>query len=176
MGKAEGSETETHDLSNGPEEDRSRATCAVGEAKERCLERGARSNWGGNMENFDWVQERFQCSLSEVFETLKIEVEQDVATRERLRPKNEAHQHYAFKFVSRGQTFSALLEGSRLHKSVMFSLESNHISIRRDGTDSALMATPTLNDEGRCLLKIGNKEYERWQVRKMALEDLFFVA
>ena len=35
---------------------------------------------------------------------------------------------------------------------------------------------PDLNDEGRCLLRIGNKEYERWQVRKMALEVLFFVA
>jgi len=35
--------------------------------------------------------------------------------------------------------------------------------------------TVGINDEGRCVLKDDeDKEYEQWQVRKLALEKLFF--
>jgi len=37
-----------------------------------------------------------------------------------------------------------------------------------------LEATLTLNDSGECRVKIGGQEYELWQMRKKALENLFF--
>lgn len=124
-------------------------------------------------ENLNWVKERFRCSLGEVFEKLKAEVKEDVAAREELRPRTPAREHYAFKFTSTDRTFTALLEGNKLHKSVEFSLEDKAISVRTGG-HPILSATVTLNDEGRCVVRINNKEYERWQIRKMALEALFF--
>jgi hypothetical protein len=54
------------------------------------------------------------------------EGEHDIEANERLRPKTEAHQHYAFKFVSRGQTFPALPEGFQIHNSVSFTLSASH--------------------------------------------------
>jgi hypothetical protein len=31
-----------------------------------------------------------------------------------------------------------------------------------------------LNDEGRCVLRENGAEFEEWQVRKLALESMFF--
>jgi hypothetical protein len=124
------------------------------------------------MTDFDWVKARAECSIAEVFEQLKSEVEADVTAREKLRPKNEAHQHYAFKFTVTGRTFSVFIESNKIHRSASFTLRDNRISIRKDHQE--FFALAALNDEGRCVLRVNNKDYERWQVRKMALEELFF--
>lgn len=42
------------------------------------------------------------------------------------------------------------------------------------GHEIKLRATITLNNEGRCMLKVDGEELEPWNVRRMALEDLFF--
>jgi hypothetical protein len=38
----------------------------------------------------------------------------------------------------------------------------------------SLRRPQTINDEGKCRLKVGGIEREFWQVRRMALEALFF--
>jgi hypothetical protein len=43
----------------------------------------------------------------------------------------------------------------------------------RDG-DRTITAGITLNNEGLCKLKVGETELDHWQVRRMALERLFF--
>ena len=46
-----------------------------------------------------------------------------------------------------------------------------------DGADKLMFdATLTLNDKGECRLKIGEKELDFWQFRKLALEDLLLPA
>ena len=126
-------------------------------------------------DNFKWVKERFRCSLGEVFEALKTEVDQDVKEREEvLQPPDR--QYCVFRFRTSDRSFTAWIEGPNIHKSVDFKLEDGYISVRKNGEDKIIRATTTLSDEGRCVLKIDNKEreYERWQLRKLALEDLFF--
>jgi hypothetical protein len=55
----------------------------------------------------------------------------------------------------------------------MFRRGLKTIEVSGDGI-KAFEATPTVNDEGKCRLKVNGIEREFWQVRRMALEKLFF--
>ena len=123
------------------------------------------------MPEFDWVTARAKCSVANLFEALKLEVKQDVEIREALCAKGS---HYGFDFVAEGKMFSAIVQGNKIHHAVTFSLEDQLISVRNENDAVMFRAVPTLNDDGRCLLKVGDKEYELWQFRKKALESLFF--
>jgi hypothetical protein len=58
-------------------------------------------------------------------------------------------------------------------REVRFSLATNGISLKRG--QNTFMIALTLNDEGRCKLSVdGGPQQEQWQVRRMALEGLFF--
>ena len=123
------------------------------------------------IESLNWVKQRFYCSIGDVFEQLRTQVRSDVEERERLRPKQD--DHYAFKFSATDRSFTAMLDGHKIHKTVEFPLEQRAISVSSDG-NLILSAKTTLSNDGRCVLLIKNVEYENWQVRKMALDDLFF--
>ncbi len=120
------------------------------------------------MESFDWVTARAQCFPATVFEQLRLQVEEDVKTRNRLL----ADPHDAFAVVDNGNKFSVIVLGNPLRK-VTFSLANENISVQRKGT-VICEATLTLNDEGECKVKINGQERELWQLRKAVLEDLFF--
>ena len=59
------------------------------------------------------------------------------------------------------------------HRSVVFELVDEGIRVRDDQKVS-FIATATISNERICKLKVDDQEYEFWQVRKMALENLFF--
>ena len=131
------------------------------------------------MKHVDWVKALSRWSAAEAFEKLRLQVESDVETRKALQPSN--YNTYTFKFVSNGEKFSVVLEGTNregnnIFYAVSFSLESRRITVRaRDEKDTVMFsATTTLNGEGDCCLKVEGQERELWQVGKMALEDLFF--
>jgi hypothetical protein len=127
------------------------------------------------MSEFDWVEKRFHCSLGEVFENLRAEVDGDVRKRQELLDPSE-RSFWTFNFRSSDRSFTAWVRSrdTDVHKTVEFRLEATHISIRRPEPAKIILASVTLNNEGRCILKIVDEEYERWQLRKLALEDLFF--
>jgi hypothetical protein len=121
--------------------------------------------------DFNWVSERAACSLAIIFGTLKLQVREDVKTRTDLRPDQP---HYGFKFADHApDAFIVGLDAEPAHYSILFKLESKKIEISGDGIKT-FEATPTVNDEGKCLLKVNGVEREFWQVRRMALEKLFF--
>jgi hypothetical protein len=128
---------------------------------------------GKKPENFDWVTARSNCSLVVVFEKLKHQIGVDVQTRNALRPVG---LHYAFRLVDNGSnTFAVLVESNFANPAVRFTLDADKISIAAsDGPKCE--ASVTLCDDGECRLKIANQTYDLWQVRKMALEELFFRA
>jgi hypothetical protein len=123
------------------------------------------------MATFDWVTARAQCSVNEVFEKLRAQVTEDVDICHKLRPKGEP---LAFRFVSESRKFSALVEGNKIHHSVIFSLNDQVITVYTDDDTLIFHAEVTLNNEGKCVVKINDEECELWQMRKMALEKLFF--
>jgi hypothetical protein len=121
----------------------------------------------------DWVSKRFRCSYPNVFKELRLQVEEDVKTRNGLRPGNSP---YAFSVTENGEGFSVVLEGKDVHRSVTFQLGEHSISVRDDDGNRMFEVTLAFSDEGECKLHVDNKEREFWQVRRMALEELLFRA
>jgi hypothetical protein len=78
--------------------------------------------------------------------------------------------------VASDNSFTVMLEPDNKNiavKKVTFSIDREKISIKKED-ESVLLSTVTLNDEGHCLFKTGGVERESWQLRKMALESIFF--
>ena len=122
---------------------------------------------------FDWVNERFQCSLPNVFKTLRLQVEEDVKTRNGLRPSNSP---YEFSVTEDSDAFTVLMQAKDVQRSVIFSLAGHAILVRDGDGGKIFEVTLTFNDKGECKLNVNEKERELWQVRRMALEDLMFRA
>jgi hypothetical protein len=120
---------------------------------------------------FDWVTARSSCSLPKVFKELRLRVEEDVKTRNALRPDNSP---YEFSVAENGPEFTVLLEAKDVHRSVTFSLTEHAISVRDDKANQAFDVTLTFSDGGECKLNVGKDERNLWQVRRMALEELLF--
>ena len=120
---------------------------------------------------FDWVTARSLCSLPNVFKELRLQVEEDVKTRNALRPNNSP---YEFSVVEHGGEFTVLLEAKDVRRSVIFSLAEHAILVRDDNGNPMFDVTATFSDEGDCRLKVNGEERDLWQVRRMALEELLF--
>jgi hypothetical protein len=125
----------------------------------------------GELHNLDWVSKRASCSIEKAFEELKGQVQTDVETRNSLRPQAA---HYGFAFKSAGNSFSVSTESNAPSKSIVFVLSKHSISVKDGDGNLILESTVTLNDEGECKPKINGQEREYWQLRRMALEKLFY--
>jgi hypothetical protein len=125
-------------------------------------------------DDFDWVSARDNCSAAVLFEKLRNLIAADVETRNKLRRKDEPF----FKFETiNANRYTVVAENQLLHThdSVSFVLKGGEISAV--GTEKDVFtSTVTLCDDGECRLKIGSKSYDLWQIRRMALEGLFFGA
>ena len=120
---------------------------------------------------FDWVTERSSCALPKVFQALRLQVDEDLKTRNALRPENSP---YEFSVAGNGSGFTALLEAKDVHRSVIFSLAEHAILVRNEKGDPMFEVNATFSDEGDCKLKVNGEERALWQVRRMALEELLF--
>jgi len=119
----------------------------------------------------DWVIARSLCSLPNVFKDLRLQIEEDVKTRNALRPNNSP---YEFSVTENGDEFAVVLEAKDTNRSVIFSLAGRAIRVRDSRGNEMFDVTLTFNDEGECRLNVQEKERELWQVRRMALEELLF--
>ena len=122
-------------------------------------------------QNFDWVNERYSCSLPNVFKELRLQIEQDVKTRNGLRPN---YAPYEFSLVDNDGGFRVLLKSKELDIAVTFKLAEHAILVRDDKGVEMFDVTLTFNDLGECQLNVNGEPREYWQVRRMALEDLMF--
>jgi hypothetical protein len=126
-----------------------------------------------DISKFDWVTERSSCSLPNVFKALRLQVVEDVKTRNALRPNNSP---YKFSVAENDSDFTVLLEAKDVRKSVIFSLAEHAILVRGDKGNPMFDVTLTFNDKGECKLNANEQELDFWQVRRMALEELLFRA
>jgi hypothetical protein len=124
-----------------------------------------------NIPKFDWVTERSSCSLPKVFKELRLGVEEDIKTRNSLRPD---HSPYLFSVRDDLADFTVLLEGKNLNRSVIFSLAEHAIVVRDNKGNQVFEVTSIFNDEGQCRLSVNGEDRDSWQVRRMALEELLF--
>ncbi len=137
------------------------------------------TNANGNRQKeapqFDWIKQRSACSLPKVFAALRSQIEQDVSTRNSLRPKTAP---YEFSMTENLNELTVHLQAdgpqSELHKSVIFDLRDHAISVRDDSGNRMFEVTLAFDDTGKCRLNVNGEERDFWQVRRMALEDLMF--
>ncbi len=120
-------------------------------------------------ENVDWVTVRAGCSAVRVFEQLREQVRQDVEKRKEV-------GELPFLSFDKGAAECFSVTGGTVQRrdSVTFVLSGGHIVVT--APDQHIEASLTINNEGQCRLKIKGAELALWQVRKMALEKLFFEA
>lgn len=122
-------------------------------------------------EEFNWVERRAECSIVKVFAELEMGVKSDVETKNRVKPQTD---ETVFHFISSTERFKVIRDTkSRSPQSVEFSRTEGTIVVERNGK-KLLKATLTLNADGECRLKVGGKELEQWQFRRVALEELLF--
>lgn len=122
---------------------------------------------------FNWVTERSACSLPKVFHTLRLQVEEDVKTRNTQRPQNSP---YEFSVKDSGSDFSVLYKAKDLSRSVIFTLAEKGILVRGGEGNQMFEITVTFTPQGECKLIVNEEPRDVWQVRRMALEELFFHA
>jgi len=120
---------------------------------------------------FDWVTERSSCSLPKVFHTLLLQVEQDVKTRNALRPQNSP---YEFSIEENGSDFKVVLAAGELRNLVIFTLAEHGILVRGGEGNQMFEVTLNFSVDGKCHLVVNDQQLDSWQVRRMALEELFF--
>jgi hypothetical protein len=120
---------------------------------------------------FNWVTERSACTLPKVFYALRQQVEEDVRTRNSMRPKLAP---YEFSVVEDINEFKVVLTAGEVRESVIFSLADHAIAVRDDKGNSMLEITSTFSEDGKCKLYVNAAPCEFWQVRRMALEGLMF--
>jgi hypothetical protein len=135
------------------------------------LEHKAEDQPQKNKAKFDWVAGRFSCSLAGAFKTLRLHVEEDVKTRNGLRPPNSP---YEFSVADTDDGFTVTLESKEVRKSVNFHLAEHAIVVRDDQRELMFEVTLAFSDEGECKLQVNHEQRESWQVRRMALEGLMF--
>jgi len=120
---------------------------------------------------FNWVTERSSCSLPKVFQTLRSQVEDDVKTRNSLRPTNSP---YEFSVEVNGTDFSVVLVAGDLRSSVIFTLAEHGILVRGGEGNQMFEVTLNFTPDGHCKLIVNEQQRDFWQVRRMALEELLF--
>ena len=120
---------------------------------------------------FDWITQRYACSLPNIFKELRLQIEQDVKTRNSLRPNNAP---YEFSIVDQDDGFRVILKAKELEIAVRFVLAEHVIVVRDDKGVEMFEVTLTFSDLGECQLNVNGEARDYWQLRRMALEELMF--
>jgi len=129
------------------------------------------NNKAEDKSEFNWVTARAACTPPKVFAELRRQVEEDLKTRNDLRPKNAP---YEFSLDGNIDQFTVLLKAKDLNRSITLKLAEQAIEVLDDQGNPMFHVTLTMNDQGECKLHANEQEREYWQVRRMALEDLMF--
>ena len=121
--------------------------------------------------DLDWVTARAQCSLYKMFTELRNGIKDDIEQRNALRQEQE---RLCFEIGAQSANrFSVFRTSNKGTVPVDFSFENDEIIVADAGKEMFRLKV-TLNNEGRCKFVLGGEEFEQWQVRRMALERLFF--
>jgi hypothetical protein len=127
-------------------------------------------------DDFDWVSAQAQCNASAMFDRLRARVRDDVQRRNGLLGRNDG---WRFEFESEDDAFEvARVSGSlvdpKVSAVVTFELTGRRIQIHSEDIDVDVTAVVMLDVAGACRFVVGEAFYSDWEIRRMALELLFF--
>jgi hypothetical protein len=117
------------------------------------------------------VKARSSCCAGKIFDQLRRDIARDIEERNALRPENA---HYAFSLTPDHGKLVVSINTNQLHDLVIFTLTSTGTSVHEHTDKLMFDALLTVNDQRECRFEINGQEYEFWQMRKKALEKLFF--
>lgn len=126
-------------------------------------------------QELDWVSKRAACNAGRVFDELCIGIRKDVEAINQARGLKEP-AHFAANLLSDNSTIVIGQPNRTPRVVVTIGIVGDSIGVRDASQGIEWSATITLNDEGRCVLKLEDGAFmEQWQFRKRALDHLFFV-
>ena len=121
-------------------------------------------------ERLDWVEKRAACSAAQVFKELQIEIEGDVAAANKA---NTLPGPFMATVTPDGHTLIVSFK-NEVGPRIVFFVANSQIQVKDEKRNQKITASLTLNLNGRCVLKVDGVELEKWQFRKVVLEDFFF--
>ena len=132
-------------------------------------------------DDFDWVVAQSKCSAASMFARLQSGVKEDVRRRNGLGLLGR-DDGWTFEFHVDGEEFEvSRVEASGVTESmdstlalVRFERTGRRIHVHGDGVDVEFTAVVSLDVTGVCRLVVGEAMYSEWEIRRMALEQLFF--
>jgi len=125
---------------------------------------------------FDWVSAQAQCNAGAMFERLRTQVREDVQRRNGLLGRSD---EWRFEFESEDDAFEvARVSGSlvdpKVSAVVTFERAGRRILIHSEDIEVDVTAIVMLDVTGACRFIVGEAIYSDWEIRRMALELLFF--
>jgi hypothetical protein len=125
-------------------------------------------------DNFDWVSAQAGCSALQMFQKLQEGAKADVDRRNFTAPGRS--DGWRFEFHAGDDEFEVvrIAGSSKDGAAVTFALEGPRINVDGDGVDVRITAVVGINPAGECRYFVGELEYLGWEVRKQALDQLFF--
>jgi hypothetical protein len=128
---------------------------------------------GSGDDNFDWVTAQAGCSVEQMFQKLLDGTRADVERRNAATFGRT--DGWRFEFHDDDDGFEVVrVAGSSRAAIVTFHREGARIEITGDGIDVQITAIVGINPHGDCRYYVGEAEYLGWEVRKQALDLLFF--
>jgi hypothetical protein len=126
-------------------------------------------------DDFDWVSAAATCNAESMFQRLQLGVRKDIERRNGLVGRTD---HRQFELIEDEHGFevtrSAPGSTDNVDAFVTFECVGPRINIHGDGVDVDMTAIVGLNPGGDCRFFVGEAEYLEWEVRKLALDHLFF--
>jgi len=125
------------------------------------------------MADLNWVTARAKCSILIVFNEFRLEVEEDVKI---INSTSRPPEYPLSSFAVRSNVVSdyfVVFQEQNANARVDFNCEVDRITVKSG--ERTFSVTLTLDNAGQCKMRVNDGEpMERWQVRRMMLEDLFF--
>jgi hypothetical protein len=134
-------------------------------------------------DDFDWVAAQAKCSTQSMFEQLRTRVRADVQHRNgvfnhedqwRFEFHDDGDEFEVLRLVSSGSAQPAGRNAPRVTASVRFTRNGRRIHVQGEDVDVEFVAVVTLDVTGQCRFAVGEAVYSDWEIRRMALEQLFF--
>jgi hypothetical protein len=123
----------------------------------------------------NWIKERAACTVGKVFNQICDEIVKDVSTVNTVHKLDPTIQFKA-TMHSDGSTIFVGQPNVLPRARVLIGVQNDWIVVNEEWRGTQWGVTIGLNDSGRCVLRLEDgTELEHWQVRKRALEGLFFV-
>jgi len=129
-------------------------------------------------DDFDWVAAQAKCSAASMFERLRTQVREDVQRRNGLFGRDDG---WRFEFHEESDEFEvsrvAAASGFTIPRPgalVRFARAGRRIQVQGEDVDVDFTAVVTVDVSGVCRCVVGEAMYSEWEIRRMALEQLFF--